>query len=63
MCRLPVSYTHLTLPNISLANGAFPVIKAEASQPLTYFAKISGDAPNAKDVNAANVVFTIAIVD
>ena len=48
---------------MSLANGAFPVIKAEASQPLTYFAKISGDAPNAKDVNAANVVFTIAIVD
>ena len=49
--------------NISLANGAFPVIKAEASQSLIYFAKISGDAPNAKDVNAANVVFTIAIVD
>ena len=42
--------------NISLANGAFPVIKAEASQSLIYFAKISGDAPNAKDVNAANVV-------
>jgi hypothetical protein len=49
--------------NISLANGAFPIIKAEASQSLAYFAKISGDAPNAKDVNAANVVFTIAIVD
>ena len=34
------------------------------SQPAPeLFAKISGDAPNAKDVNAANVVFTIAIVD
>lgn len=49
--------------NMSLVNGAFPVIQAQGNQPLTYFAKISGDAPNAEDVNAANVVFTISIVD
>ncbi len=49
--------------SMSLVNGAFPVIKAQDSQLLTYFAKISGDAPNAENVNAASVVFTISIVD
>ena len=42
---------------------SFPVIAAGGSQKLTYFAKVSGDAPNSKDVQAANVVFTISIVD
>ena len=36
---------------------------AGGSQKLTYFAKVSGDAPNSRDVQAANVVFTISIVD
>ena len=41
---------------------AFPVIRAQESLPLKYFAKVSGDAPNAENVQAANVVFTISIV-
>ena len=41
---------------------AFPVIRAQESLPLKYFAKVSGDAPNAENVPAANVVFTISIV-
>jgi len=41
----------------------FPVIKAGKSLDLTYFAKVSGDAPNAENVEAANVVFTISITD
>ena len=48
---------------LALNSNAFPVIQAGASQALTYFAKVSGDAPNAKDVQAANVVITISIVD
>ncbi len=48
---------------LSLVNGAFPAIQANSVQKLTYFAKVSGDAPNADDVNAANVIFTISIVD
>ena len=42
---------------------AFPVIAASGNLPLTYFAKVSGDAPNSTDVNAMSVVFTISIVD
>ena len=49
--------------NLSINNTAFPVIKGGQQQPLTYFAKVSKDAPNSKDVNAANVIFTISIVD
>lgn len=49
--------------NMTIEKGAFPVIRANDSQSLTYFAKVSGDAPNADNVNAANVVFTISIVD
>lgn len=49
--------------NMPITGAAFPVIAAGASQELTYYAKISGDAPNADDVNAMNVVFTISIVD
>ena len=48
---------------VQLTSSAFPVIAAGGSQKLTYFAKVSGDAPNSKDVQAANVVFTISIVD
>lgn len=48
---------------LALNSNAFPVIQAGASQALTYFAKVSGDAPNAKDVQAANVVITISIVE
>lgn len=45
-----------------LNDEAFPVINAGESQTLTYFAKVSGDAPNAENVQAANVVITISIV-
>ena len=48
---------------LPITSSAFPVIAATGSQALTYFAKVSGDAPNADDVQAANVVFTISIVD
>lgn len=48
---------------MSITGSAFPVIAAGGSQALTYFAKVSGDAPNSTDVNAMNVVFTISIVD
>ena len=48
---------------LPITENAFPVIAANGSQALTYFAKVSGDAPNADDVQAANVVFTISIVD
>jgi hypothetical protein len=47
---------------LSIAGSAFPEIAAGGSIPLQYSAKVSADAPNAKDVNAANVVFTIAVV-
>ena len=46
----------------SITKDAFPKIGAAQNLPLTYFAKVSGDAPNSKDVQAANVVFTISIV-
>ena len=48
---------------LMLNSNAFPIIQAGTSQALTYFAKVSGDAPNAKDVQAANVVITISIVN
>lgn len=48
---------------LPITKNAFPVIAANGSQALTYFAKVSGDAPNADDVQAANVVFTISIVN
>ena len=47
---------------LGINTTAFPVIKAEESLALEYFAKISADAPNSKGVNALNVVFTISIV-
>ena len=48
---------------LTISDSAFPVIGAGESQKLTYFAKVSGDAPNAEDVQAAHVVITISIVD
>ncbi|NCC04729.1 MAG: hypothetical protein EOM37_11965 [Proteobacteria bacterium] len=48
---------------MSITSAAFPVIAAGGSQALTYFAKVSGDAPNSTNVKAMNVVFTISIVD
>ena len=48
---------------LAINSTAFPVIKATGNQPLTYYAKVSGDAPNATDVQAANVVFTISIIN
>lgn len=49
--------------SMALTSSAFPVISAGGSQALTYFAKVSGDAPNSDNVNAMSVVFTISIVD
>lgn len=48
--------------NVEINAAAFPRIAAGESMPLTYHVKVSGDAPNAEDVNAANVVFTISVV-
>lgn len=48
---------------LAIDEKAFPVIAAGGKQSLTYFAKVSGDAPNATDVQAANVVITISIAD
>ena len=48
---------------LNIQNGNFPVIRAGGSLGLTYYAKVSGDAPNGENVNAANVVFTISCVD
>lgn len=49
--------------NLPINSTAFPIIRGGGHQELTYFAKISKDAPNSKDVNAANVVFTISIIE
>ena len=48
--------------NMAITADAFPVITAGNSQALTYYAKVSGDAVNAENVEAAQVVFTISIV-
>lgn len=48
---------------LAINSNAFPVIGAGASQGLTYFAKVSWDAPNSENVQAANVVITISIVN
>lgn len=47
--------------NLPINETAFPKIAAGENLLLEYFAKVSGDADNTQDVNAANVVFTIAI--
>jgi len=48
--------------SLAVSSSAFPVITAGSSQALTYFAKVSGDAANAENVEAAQVIFTISIV-
>ena len=49
--------------NIAINSRDFPVIKAGGSLPLIYHAKISGDAPNDSNVEAAKLVFTISIAN
>ena len=49
--------------SVSVSGSAFPVIKAQGSMLLEYSAKVSDDAPNAENVPAANVVFTISVVN
>ncbi len=48
---------------LNIHDKAFPSIKAGESLPLTYFAKVSGDAQNTEGIEAAKVVFTISIVE
>ena len=48
---------------MDITSAAFPVIPANENLALTYYAKVSADAPNAEGVNAAHVVFTISLVD
>lgn len=48
---------------LSINDKAFPAIRAGGSLPLTYFAKVSGDAQNTEGIEAAKVVFTISIVE
>lgn len=47
---------------LTFAPSAFPAIGAGSSQKLTYSAKVSSDAPNAVNVQAASVIFTISLV-
>ena len=48
---------------LAINDQAFPAIRAGGSLPLTYFAKVSGDAQNTEGIEAAKVVFTISIVE
>lgn len=48
--------------SVTINNSAFQIISAGSSQTLTYYAKVSGDAVNAENVQAAQVIFTISIV-
>ena len=48
---------------LNITEKAFPAIKAGENLPLTYFAKVSGDAQNTEGIEAAKVVFTISIVE
>lgn len=47
---------------LTFAPSAFPAIGAGSSQKLTYNAKVSSDAPNAVNVQAASVIFTISLI-
>ena len=49
--------------DMAITPSAFPVIAAGGKLQLAYYAKVSTDASNSADVNAANVVFTISIVN
>ena len=48
---------------LAISEATFPAIGAGGTQALTYFAKVSSDAPNASDVEAAHVIITISIVN
>ncbi|MBQ8402606.1 MAG: hypothetical protein IJX14_11835 [Clostridia bacterium] len=48
---------------LNINDQAFPAIRAGGSLPLTYFAKVSGDAQNTDGVEVAKIVFTISIVE
>ena len=48
---------------LAVNETAFPVIAAGGSQALSYYAKVSADAPNETNVQAASVIFTISIVE
>ena len=48
---------------LTINDQAFPAIRAGRSLPLTYYAKVSGDAANTDGVEVAKVVFTISIVE
>ena len=47
---------------LAINSGAFPVIAGGQSLELTYYARVSADAPNTANLGAANVVFTISII-
>lgn len=47
---------------LNIHDQAFPAIQAGESLPLTYFAKVSGDAQNTEGSEVARVIFTISIV-
>lgn len=46
---------------LNITREAFPPIAAGGQQKLTYYAKVSADTAPVSDVQAASVVFTIAI--
>ena len=48
---------------LAINDTAFPVIEAGGKQALSYYAKVSADAPNESNVQAASVIFTISIVE
>lgn len=48
---------------LQINDSAFPRISAGGNLPLTYYAKVSGDAEATTGLNVASVVFTIALVD
>lgn len=48
--------------NVAINSTAFPIIQAKESLGLKYYAKVSDDAPNAENVDAAKVIFTISVV-
>ena len=49
--------------SLLINDSAFPMIGAGDSQTMSYHVKISGDASNTEEVQAAQVIVTIAIVD
>ncbi|MBO6054516.1 MAG: hypothetical protein J6P31_03260 [Oscillospiraceae bacterium] len=49
--------------SLAITEKAFPVIGPEKELALTYFARISGDAPDGENTQAAHVVFTVSLCD